>query len=418
MTKTINMPEGKLSPCALLSLDAAGHSRQVRLLSEKKVHEVFRDLEKRVRTEVATQEGFLLGWQGDGGIAVFHVEEHTDDEARATRALRAAENVLTMLPTLNNQHGLEGEKQLRLRIALHAGSFIYFSDNGSIHSDDVNFVAHLQHALPEDLIGLSDQFQRALGPEHKGGCLEVDSFEGRQIFLYGRDPLVREAARKRYKEKRIREMMGQLCSQVGLVHLEFRDPAQKVLPPVDIYSNATTEILMVGVSLARSLNPRMPNPTLQALRIATIQRGVKLYFLMFDPNQPAGVPYASGVDNIRDAISWIKDEISHGNFRREDVQCRGLAEWPHYSGVMIDGNVEGTVDGDLMQTISSSASFVLRIQQTIPPEGHHSQHYAPIYQYARGQSTDTICAYVRGFRHYWSKGNLCFDFLGDEGCLT
>jgi class 3 adenylate cyclase len=404
MTKTINMPKGNLSPCALLALDAAGHSRQVRQLSAKKVHEVFRNLEKLVRTEVEKEGGFLLGWQGDGGIAVFYVEEHTDDEIRATKALRAAENVLKMLPILNKQYDLEGENQLRLRIALHAGNLIYFSDSGSIHSDDVNFVAHLQHALPEDLIGISDQFWKALGSEHKNICLEVDFFEGHKIFLYGRDPLVTELARKRYKEKRIREMMGQLCSQVGLVHLEFRDPAQKLLPPVDIYSNAITEILMVGVSLARSLNPRKPNPTLQALRVASTQRKVKLYFLMLDPKQPAGLPYASGVDNIPDAVSWIKDEISNGNFREKDVQCRGLAEWPHYSGVMIDGNVEGIVNGDLMQTISSSDSFMLRIQPTIPPEGHHSQHYAPIYQYAQGQSMDTICAYVRGFRHYWSKG--------------
>ena len=404
MPKTIDLPEGKLSPCALLALDAAGHSRQVRLLSGKQVHEVFRELEKRVRTEVATQGGILLGWQGDGGIAVFHAEEHTDDEARATRALRAAENILTMLPTLNNQHGLEGEKQLRLRIALHAGSFIYFSDNGSIHSDDVNFVAHLQHALPEDVIGLSDEVQRALVSAHKRDCLELDSFEGRQIFLYARDLQAREAARTRYEEKRVREKMGQLCSQVGLVHLEFRDPAQKPLPPLDIYSKAITDILMVGVSLAKSLNPTMPNPALQALRTATSRRGVKLYFLMLDPDQPVGAPYASGIDNIRDAIGWINDEISHGHFRRENVQCRGLAKWPHFSGVMVDGNVEGPVEGDLLQTISGSTSFVLRIQPTIPPEGHHAQHYAPIYQYARGQLMDAVCAYVRGFRHYWSEG--------------
>lgn len=404
MPRTIDLPEGKLSPCALLALDAAGHSQQVRLLSKKQVHDVFRDLEKRVRTEIAIQEGFLLGWQGDGGIAVFHVKEDTDDEARATKALRAAENVLAVLPTLNSQHGLEGEKQLRLRIALHAGSFIYFSDNGSIHSDDVNFVAHLQHALPEDVIGLSDEVQRALDSKHKRDCLEVDSFEERRIFLYARDLQVREAARQRYEEKRARETMGRLCSQVGLVHLEFRDPAQKPLPPLDIYSTATTDVLMVGVSLAKSLNPTMPNPTLLALRKATCQQGVKLCFLMLDPDQPAGAPYAIGIDNIPDAIGWIRNEIRHGHFRRENVQCRGLAQWPHFSGVMVDGNVEGAVDGDLLQTIPKSASFVLRIQPTIPPDGHHSQHYAPIYQYMRGHSMDAVCAYVRGFRHYWSKG--------------
>jgi hypothetical protein len=42
----------------------------VRQLSSKRVTKLFGEIENRVRAEVEGNEGVLLGWQGDGGIAV------------------------------------------------------------------------------------------------------------------------------------------------------------------------------------------------------------------------------------------------------------------------------------------------------------------------------------------------------------
>jgi class 3 adenylate cyclase len=246
--------EEQLVPCAMVAIDAVGHSRLVRDLSPNASHTLFDKLQRGVETEVLQESGTLLGWAGDGGIACFTAGAVTDDEARAGQALRAAQAILLHLTMLNDQHELAGESALKLRLALHRGEMISRRIAGSIHSKDVNFVAHLEHALPENVIGLSKPFHTALSPAQKRHCFLLGNFETHDIYVYAPDTVSRAAAEARFRDKQLKVALGETCIAHGLVHVGFRDREKASLPPPEIYSRAESEIFMMGATLARSFS--------------------------------------------------------------------------------------------------------------------------------------------------------------------
>lgn len=400
MPKTSDFPDNQFVPCTILAIDAVGHSRLVRTLAVRHSHDLFSQLEARVRSEVETQGGLLLGWAGDGGVAAFSSDDPTDDVDRAQRALRAADNILANLPALNGQQGLQGTDAVQLRLALHSGTLIWRKNPGSIHSQDVNFVAHLEHALPEDVVGLSDMFYTALPPAERDHCLAVGEIEDHKIYIYARDRDRRIAAKRRYLEKRTKVDIGEVCMTEGLTHFEFRDAQRRKLPDVGIYTRAQEELFMVGVTLASSFKQETANPTLTALRAANARK-VQFRLLVLDPEHE-GAPFTEvSVDAINETLESLKTDVSAGHLRKGSIEVRGLRNWPHYTGIMIDGDVNGPAKGDLRGSIKLVESLLLRVQCTVPPEGDKAQHFAPAFEYGGGILSDSVYAFVRGFRHYW-----------------
>ena len=74
---------------------------------------------------VAAQEGEVLKFLGDGLLAVFPVEQGTDDREACRRALIAAEQALAATEELNAGRRAADEPGLGLDLVLHFGEVVY-----------------------------------------------------------------------------------------------------------------------------------------------------------------------------------------------------------------------------------------------------------------------------------------------------
>ena len=74
---------------------------------------------------VAASDGEVLKFLGDGLLAVFPVEEGTDDQEACRRALAAAERALAATDALNAHRRAAVEPELGLDLALHFGEVVY-----------------------------------------------------------------------------------------------------------------------------------------------------------------------------------------------------------------------------------------------------------------------------------------------------
>jgi len=74
---------------------------------------------------VTAHEGEVLKFLGDGLLAVFPVEDDTDDGEACRRALAAAEQALAATAELNEHRQATGEPELGLDLVLHFGEVVY-----------------------------------------------------------------------------------------------------------------------------------------------------------------------------------------------------------------------------------------------------------------------------------------------------
>ncbi len=389
-----SLPNGQFVTCSLMAIDVAGHSKIVLSLSIQKTRDLFTDIERCVRKQVELHKGKLLNWQGDGGMAVFYTRNATKDEARAKAALDSAEAIFKQIPKISLKYKLRNLNALQVRLATHSGTLIWRKNTGSIHSADVNFVAHLEHFLPNGAIGVSESIERALPGELRKFCASVGKFEEREVFIYARNPAARKRLVALYEQRQTVSEISKRCMEVGLVDLEFRDYHHKKLPPASIYAHAKKEIFMSGITLAASLKQ---HDSLKALRAASA-RGVRIYLLVMHPkNLPPR--FRKGVDSIEETRSVLQEELKTGRMLRKSTKLREATSWPHFTGIMIDGDIGRKIEVAAEEKLNTD--LILRVQSTIPPDGHKSQHSAPIFQYQSARPSLTMLAYSNGFRHCW-----------------
>jgi len=173
-----------------MAIDAKGHSTIVRQNDADTVDRIFDAFEDlvfgtvdAVKEEERCQDADFWGWAGDGGLCIVH----DTDESRARRtALEAASRILSGLPRVNEhlrEIGAHGE--LAVRIALHKGGLRYKGDDarGSVHSRELNFCAHLEHATPVDCIAISGDIYQLLGDEQGDYLRTGSAFEDTAVFL-------------------------------------------------------------------------------------------------------------------------------------------------------------------------------------------------------------------------------------------
>lgn len=177
-----------------MKVDASGHSAIVRENPHDKANTLFDLVEDSIYTVVQSKKKLygcayadFWGWQGDGGLCVIYDPE---EESKAnTTALESAIGIVEYaLPSLredlNKQH-IQGS--LHLRVAIHKGAFQYKERHGSIHSRELNFVAHLEKVAPPDTIVLSADVFSASAPKLKQSFKKLDfPFEGEDVYLYAK----------------------------------------------------------------------------------------------------------------------------------------------------------------------------------------------------------------------------------------
>ena len=176
-----------------LKIDASGHSTIVVNNPSDVVNLFFDHFENTVigtveETRKLRRCGYaeFWGWEGDGGLCVIY------DENESVALQTAVESGISILnyklqPLQDALKQLGARGELHVRIALHGGSFRYkgYKSHGSIHSKDLNFVAHLEEVTPRDTLAVSrDVQQRCPTDLAKRFWLLPFRFEDHEIYVY------------------------------------------------------------------------------------------------------------------------------------------------------------------------------------------------------------------------------------------
>ncbi len=176
----------------LVFIDASGHSNVVRSNPRDISSQAFDLLYEKIATRLRKVAGrnkcgtaVVWSWLGDGGLIAVHDE--SERNALST-AVGFAQNVLkTDLPALRLEfegEGIEGE--VHLRISIHKGTIKYTDEGqqGFIHSQDINWGAHLEKATPPDSISVSKDVYDIMRAAKKKEFVRAGQFEGREICIY------------------------------------------------------------------------------------------------------------------------------------------------------------------------------------------------------------------------------------------
>lgn len=141
-----------------MMVDAKGHSKVVNENDSDKVDQAFDEFEETVykavnqkQRETRCQVAEFWGWQGDGGLCVFY---DADESKTRETAINSAKEILAMIPSLNDKlRRMDITGEIHVRIALHKGNIKYkgLFHHGSIHSRDLNLVAHAEKSCQQTL---------------------------------------------------------------------------------------------------------------------------------------------------------------------------------------------------------------------------------------------------------------------------
>ena len=172
-----DLKDGMLAEFCFMKLDIDSHSKLTRDKPKAKVISTLNEFEKYIEKHISKFNGRLWTWAGDGGLVAFIGNDS------AERAVSCAINILSDLTGFNRFISTIDE-DIKVRIAIHVGTAKYNSINpGRIHSDDINFVSHLEDkfAFSNDIC-ISQYAYSELTPIGKSKFKEVGSFQDKHIF--------------------------------------------------------------------------------------------------------------------------------------------------------------------------------------------------------------------------------------------
>ncbi len=286
-----------------IKVDASGHSNIVRKNPADRVDKLFDLVEKHVYSSVEDYRNSedceyaeFWGWQGDGGLCVIYDKQ----ESKALKtAIHSSQNIVG--PNLNSlrdhlQHlGLNGE--LHLRVAIHKGNFRYKGDDklGSIHSKDLNFVAHLEGVSPVDSVTISEDVYNCSPRDISQNFIRLPfPFEGKAVYCH--KPTMASTS--------ILEWIGNVPIERATklsVYCERPSEENKAL----IVAQAQHQVIDLGTALNTCseylISNRRPDHYHQEV-IKLLARGVNYTCLMLDPDS-----------------EMVK---LYGDLRREDLQTK------------------------------------------------------------------------------------------------
>jgi ActR/RegA family two-component response regulator/class 3 adenylate cyclase len=165
---------------AFLRVDVAEHSEILKHHKTDLVNLTFDKFKLYVNEEAQLRGGEVWSWQGDGGLCVF---KDADCEDRATLS---AASILTGMRVFNMEQNLL-PVDLEACIAVHAGYLTAHApagDRGSIHSEVINFVSHLEKEVGKNTICISADVFGELSEQIKKRFSLQGTFEDKEIYIY------------------------------------------------------------------------------------------------------------------------------------------------------------------------------------------------------------------------------------------
>jgi hypothetical protein len=326
----------------LLFIDTAGHSTIVRENPRDRAKRAFDLVQTRIAdrlNQTASRnrcgDAELWNWQGDGGLFVIH---DVNESVSAQTALETALAVLRVdLPHLQDEfveQDLAGE--LHLRLSLHKGVLVYpgADAQGSIHSADLNFAAHLEQAVPADHLGISAEVF-TVASKYKGAFVDVGTFEGRQIYLHS--PVYAERATQ--LSWLTSHGLGSEMTRVTSLH-----ERPSAYDKGRLIRAASTEVFDLGTALNTCSNYLVTTERPAAYRDAVVdllQRGgyFRCYQLSVDSPAMSEISRKFGEDTVQLTKTSL-DRFRLFKERHPDIcerfEVYAMAEYPGFAALGMD----------------------------------------------------------------------------------
>jgi class 3 adenylate cyclase len=132
------LKDGREYEITVVSLDIAGNSAKMRKLGTRRTEKLYFTLWSFLKEKLATVDGRLWSWAGDGGMFAFALRDHQ------ARAVRFAIEVQSTVPVFNIAASGSPSGDVALRLGIDSGRLKFNIDTGTIVSDVLNYAAHLE----------------------------------------------------------------------------------------------------------------------------------------------------------------------------------------------------------------------------------------------------------------------------------
>ncbi len=189
--------------------------------------------------------------------------------------------------------------------------------------------------------------------------------------------------------------MLEALSSVGLVDIENRDDKQHALPPAEFLRVAKREIALSGISAYRTFDQNI-----EVIRQA-LEKGTKLFVLIMHPDSPniSIISEREKRDIRGDILQTIATIKIEGLAEHPGFQIRFLEKLPHFTAVMIDGDISPT------GTVPQDRDGQIRVQ---PTTTHKSHHGGVILQFKKksGGPAGAFDYFADEFRHQWNDDGI------------
>ncbi|MEA2975640.1 MAG: hypothetical protein QOF19_1160 [Alphaproteobacteria bacterium] len=330
-----------------LKIDAAGHSSIVARNTTDIVERFFDAFESSVRAEVDEARKLngcmysqFWGWAGDGGLCVIY---DAQEESRALKtAIESACNILTrkLAPLRETLKKLNANGDFKIRAAVHKGTMRYtdFDRQGSIHSKDLNFVAHLEVATPYDTVTISRDIFEQCPIEIQRRFYELPfEFESRKTFAFSERPA--------------RDVTMDWVTKIPISDskaISFLSRRYSESEKSQIISGANFEVVDLGTALSTCshylVSGKRPSYYRNAV-ISVLERGIRYVCLVLNPDSDVAKQYAeqrNEADLLTKTVGSIEN-LSHFSARVDNplFEVWLYSALPHFAAIAIDRKQNG-----------------------------------------------------------------------------
>ncbi len=124
------LTEGNYYNFCFVSIDICGNSNFVRKYDNELIRKTYLNFKKLVQNCVEKRNGRIWSWEGDGGLAVFHVEDFMN------KAILASIEILSSM-TVFNMTSNHLDDDISIRIGMNAGQAEYNKNLHMINSEAI-----------------------------------------------------------------------------------------------------------------------------------------------------------------------------------------------------------------------------------------------------------------------------------------
>ena len=188
----------------------------------------------------------------------------------------------------------------------------------------------------------------------------------------------------------------QSIKDAGLMDIENRSIEQNQLPPKSIYKSVSREILLTGITLKYTLDMH------QELLESILDASKKVFLLMLNPNSRAASAAESShvgraIDLVQEGKSVVRTIQKLGYLKHPNFQLRFVEEIPPFTGVLVDGNLEMSVD-------SSDSNGIVRVQPR-PAFGIQHKGVVMVFRKVSGLDSSAFDFFASDLRNQWAKAS-------------